>query len=497
MLQFRKLPGNAGGGLDGTAGFNVHSIAIEVPISELTQDGTVPTDATDPSAVIGFWSTASRPFVSITPPTGGAPQSVPFVGLDRPIQVSRLGNPLVNEVVIPLQDKDKFNASHPSNDGQFLNYVTSPELAALFTAVHGISVPPAPRNDLVAVFLTGVAGLNQPPNVVASEELRLNVAIPPTAPDLTSRLGVLGGDLAGYPNGRRVGDDVVDIALQAVAGVLVGGAFAGSPNADLGDGVDHNDVPYLPIFPYLGTPHDGKADTISFAVTIDGSQEVPPVATTARGTGYVEIDTAANTLRYWVEFGGVADVAAHIHGFSERGSNSGVEHSLLPGPGSPKMGVWNYDESDEAMILGGLTYFNIHSAANPGGEIRGQIEPISRRTINFTAALDGAQEVPPVATTATGTASVTLDLNANTLSYRVDFTGVVDVAAHIHGFSGRGANSGVKHSLLPGPGTPKVGVWNYNQADEASILAGDTYFNIHSAANPGGEIRGQIEPFGP
>lgn len=262
LLQLRKLPGNAGGGVDGTGGYNVHSIALEVPISRLTRDGSVPVSGADPAAVIGVWSTASRPFITILPPDGGPPEAVNFpFGFERWIQVSRLGNPLVNEVVIPLAQKDRFNASHPIGDGQFLSFVTNPELATLLNLVHGVPVPPAPRNDLVAVFLTGVSGLNQPPNVVPSEQMRLNVAIPPTADASRSRLGVLAGDLAGFPNGRRVGDDVVDIALRAVAGVLVGGAFAGSPNKDLGDGVDQNDVPYLTKFPYLGTPQSGKSHT--------------------------------------------------------------------------------------------------------------------------------------------------------------------------------------------------------------------------------------------
>ncbi|PLS78063.1 MAG: hypothetical protein CYG59_20475, partial [Chloroflexi bacterium] len=150
--------------------------------------------------------------------------------------------------VIPLKDKDRWNASKPINDEQFLPYVLNPELAGLLNGILGVPVPEAPRNDLVAVFLTGVEGLNQPTNVEPSSQLRLNMAIPPSAE--ANRLGVLGGDLAGFPNGRRLSDDVVDIELQAVAGELVG-----MPN-DLGDNVNMNDREFMGRFPYLATPHD-------------------------------------------------------------------------------------------------------------------------------------------------------------------------------------------------------------------------------------------------
>ncbi|PYQ53026.1 MAG: hypothetical protein DMF78_10010 [Acidobacteria bacterium] len=230
---------------DGVAGFNVHTIAVEVPIEQLTRSGTRPTSLTDPAAVIGVWSTASRPAVSVLRP-GGRESRGEFV------QVSRLGNPLVNEVVIPRGMKDAFNASEPKDDAQFAQFVTDPEVGRLLTALFGLRVPPPPRNDLVQVFLTGIPGLTQPPGVKAAEELRLNVAVPPNR-GTPNRLGVLGGDLAGYPNGRRVGVDVVDIALTAVSGILVPGF-----GVMLGDGVDGNDAPYLDAFPYLGTPHPGN-----------------------------------------------------------------------------------------------------------------------------------------------------------------------------------------------------------------------------------------------
>jgi hypothetical protein len=159
--------------------------------------------------------------------------------------------PLVNELVIPLRDKDKWNSSKLQNDSQFLNYVTNPSLPGVINALYGVPIPPAPRNDLVAVFLTGVSGLNQPPNVAPAEMIRLNMAIPPS--QNPHPLGVIAGDLAGFPNGRRLFDDTVDIALRVVAGVLVDG-FNVAPNNQLGDGVDRNDVQFTSTFPYLGLP---------------------------------------------------------------------------------------------------------------------------------------------------------------------------------------------------------------------------------------------------
>ena len=250
------------GGVDGLSGFNVNTVAIEVPIQELTRNGNVPASATADGAVVGVWATASRRSTTVLRPNGKRLATGPFR------QVSRLGNPLVNEVIIPLGLKDTFNSSTPANDAQFAQFVVDPQLAKLLAAVFGIAVPPPPRNDLVSIFATGI-----PVNAVTGpnyttflsdgrphEMMRLNVAIPPSASP--NRLGLLGGDVAGYPNGRRVGDDVVDISLRAVAG---GTPFTpptnAPPNSTLGDGVDRNDLPYLTRFPYLGTPHSGNTKT--------------------------------------------------------------------------------------------------------------------------------------------------------------------------------------------------------------------------------------------
>ena len=247
---FDLLGVGSGQAEDSTAGFNVSTLAIQMPITALTRGGTMPSSASDPSAVIGVWSTSSR-FATRTLTAGAQTHTGPLV------QVSRLGNPLVNEAVIDLARKDAFNGLEPTGDAVALDRVTDPEVPKLLNAIFGVQSPPAPRNDLVTIFLTGIPGLNQPPNVRPAEMLRLNVAVPPSAnPD---PMGVLRGDIAGFPNGRRVGDDVLDIVLQAAAGATpLTPAFNRSPNNTLGDGITRNDVPYLTQFPYLGTPHAGN-----------------------------------------------------------------------------------------------------------------------------------------------------------------------------------------------------------------------------------------------
>jgi hypothetical protein len=256
------------------AGYNVTSLALEVAASCLTH-------GSDP--VIGGWTTAS---IRQTHVVNGQPQSdhsVHSVGpVEQPTdasveggawaQVSRLGAPLVNEVVIGLPDKDRWNASVPKDDAQFADYVTNPSLPVLLQALFGgagVKAPNVyPRADLVAAFLTGIKGLNQPANVTAAEELRLNTSTPPTPVASQNDLGVLGGDLAGFPNGRRPIDDVVTIELRVAMGVLLapfnGSASDPDPASDVSrqlhytDGVEPNPADYLPVFPYVNTPLGGS-----------------------------------------------------------------------------------------------------------------------------------------------------------------------------------------------------------------------------------------------
>ena len=205
--------------------YNVNSIALQLPNDFIQESAKQP--------VVGIWATTNRK------------------GADGKFrQVSRLGNPLVNEVVNPIKDKDTFNASAPWDDAQFLKNVTEPELPKLIEAIYKIPAPDEPRNDLVDVFLKGVPDLNQPPHVRPSEMLRLNTSIKPAAKP--KRLGVLDGDNAGFPNGRRLTDDVIDASLQVVEGELLG------EKNDLGDAVDKNDKEFEKSFPFVALPTEGS-----------------------------------------------------------------------------------------------------------------------------------------------------------------------------------------------------------------------------------------------
>ena len=255
--------GPTSGNKDYLAQKNITSLVLEVPTSCLV--------AADP--IIGGWTTASLRqgrLLSGNPASGIA--NVPKNGGPW-VQVSRLGMPLVNEVVIGLKDKDKFNSSSPSADGQFATYVTNPTLPALIQLLYPQAPAPTnfPRTDLVAAFLTGIAGVNKPANVVASEMLRLNTSIAPTAQASQSTLGVLGGDNAGFPNGRRPGDDVVDLSLRVAMGALcvatgtadalkVGCTPAAAPagGAAFTDGVSLSATTFQNAFPYLNTPISGS-----------------------------------------------------------------------------------------------------------------------------------------------------------------------------------------------------------------------------------------------
>jgi hypothetical protein len=247
---------------------NVTSLILEVPATCLARNG-------DP--VVGAWTTASVPQARILNPrptyrSNLGRSTAAFEGGSL-VQVSRLGNPLVNEVVIGLRDKDRFNASEPRDDAQFLTYVTNPTLPELLEALFGsvgVRAPNnIPRNDLVAVFLTGIPGVTKPANLTApGEMLRLNTAIAVTASGSQNNLGVLGGDNAGFPNGRRPGDDVVDIALRAAMGVLCtldalatfGCVPGDAPTGGLPytDGATVSAQDFDAAFPYLRSPLPGS-----------------------------------------------------------------------------------------------------------------------------------------------------------------------------------------------------------------------------------------------
>ena len=230
---------------------NVTSIILEIPKSCLLVSPEKP--------VIGAWMTASK------------------MGTNGEMtQLSRLGQPLVNEVVIGLGDKDKFNASEPKDDGQFADYVTHPTLPAILELLYGSAGVKAPtlfpRTDLVAVFLTGVDGLNK--NGSVSEMLRLNTSIPATARDLQKNLGVVAGDNAGFPNGRRLGDDVVDIALRAVMGVLLSTNDAPSGQLAFTDGAFVDAKMFMAAFPYVNAPIAGSPNDPYVRITVQSAAKV-------------------------------------------------------------------------------------------------------------------------------------------------------------------------------------------------------------------------------
>jgi Domain of unknown function (DUF4331) len=270
-----RVVGSPSGGQSSNAKLNITSLQMEVPISCLTA-GNEP--------VIGAWTTSSVR-------QGRLMNGNPGSGLDKVskvggawTQVSRLGLPLVNEVVIGVKDKDKFNASKPKNDGQFIDYVTNPTFPALVEALYaadGVKAPTKfPRNDLVAVFLTGVPGVNQPANVVASEMLRLNTALPVTPVGSQNALGAAqcfvqgvltlsnpGCDPAGFPNGRRPGDDIVDIVTRVAMGFLLPIADAPSGQLPFTDGALNNESQFDAKFPYLKNPLPGSPN---------GQNNLPP-----------------------------------------------------------------------------------------------------------------------------------------------------------------------------------------------------------------------------
>ena len=259
-LHLIPLPNAAG--RNSLQNFNCHTLAVQVPIADLTRNGKKPTDPMDSAAVIGVWTSAARQKAAVRNDDGDH-QSGPFV------QVSRLGNPLFNEVIVPMAKKDRWNRMLPSSDSQFAKYVAQPELAKLLPVLYpgvfpNLAAYTKDRADLLAILLTGIPGGIIPgfQNVTGktqADELRLNVAIPPASNP--NSLGILGGDLAGFPNGRRVTDNIVSVELRAVAGAtipLVDSSF--TPDAAAGILDDGSSAPPTLnpfVFPYLNTPTAG------------------------------------------------------------------------------------------------------------------------------------------------------------------------------------------------------------------------------------------------
>jgi hypothetical protein len=269
--------GNQGGGVDDLAGYAVQSIVLQVPESKVTRDGKPVASDMAGNAVVGVWASTERQSISVKGRGHGSYR-----------QISRLGNPLVNEVIIPLGQKDRFNRTQPKDDAaNYGKFVLQPELAAVLNKLFPglVNAPEKNRTDIVQAVLQGVPGLNAFPGKAgknATDTLKINLGTPPSADP--KRLGVLAGDNAGYPNGRRLTDDVVDIDLQVVAGALQGNMVP------LGDGVNQNDVQFLSAFPYVAPPKPGANPDAGFgsqlkAIDNGNGTSTPPSFSATGGSG--------------------------------------------------------------------------------------------------------------------------------------------------------------------------------------------------------------------
>jgi Domain of unknown function (DUF4331) len=239
LLGFRFMFGANGGGKDAFAGFNVHVTAIQVPISDLKGSGDI----------IGVWADSERPVVKVQ----GKKVNTVWQ------QVARLGNPLVNELLISTDQKDEWNSDVPAGDAKYDGFLTKPILAPVVNSLYGLQIPTDGRSDLKAIFHQGLPDLNQFGSVSA-DMLRLNVTIPPTPFAQQNRLTVAAdpADAAGWPNGRRLVDDVIDLAENGLEGAFFTPKYW---PVVLGDGVNNNDVPYQQVFPYVALPAEGFANS--------------------------------------------------------------------------------------------------------------------------------------------------------------------------------------------------------------------------------------------
>jgi hypothetical protein len=269
--------GNEGGGIDTIAGYGVQSIVLQLPESAVTRDRKPVGGPTASNATVGVWASTERQRVEVTNrSTQRSARSAKINSRTRKndrdtewVQTSRLANPLVNELFIPVTKKDQYNRQQPSGDGKaFGRFATNPFLAGAFNQLLMLGIKETDRTDLVQAFFTGVPGLNQiSKNPAAADTLKLNMGIPPTQDE--NRFGVIGGDTAGFPNGRRLADDVVDIELRVLGGFLVP-PDQGGKKLPLGDGVDRNDQDFLEGFPYIpslkneigGSPTDNRQEPL-------------------------------------------------------------------------------------------------------------------------------------------------------------------------------------------------------------------------------------------
>jgi Domain of unknown function (DUF4331) len=268
LINFRKPmdTGNTGGYKDDVAGYAVHSFVLKLPERALTRNGQAVSGPGASNAAVGVWASTERRKLEVTDGRGRG-------GAGPWVQVNRLGNPLINELFIPISRKDEFNRTQPYQDGpRFGQYALEPELIKAINALFGLGIKETNRTDIVQALFTGIPGVTQiGSNPAAADTLKLNLGVPPTPPNQASRFGVIGGDNAGLPNGRRLFDDTVDIYLRVAGGFLVPEAQGGK-KLPLGDGVDVNDKPFLSTFPYAAAPDSGfdsriKKDQPSHAPT--------------------------------------------------------------------------------------------------------------------------------------------------------------------------------------------------------------------------------------
>ncbi len=352
----------------------VTSLALEIPVGCLT----------NASNVLGAWTTSSVPSSRALPigTTFTDPQTVSgdFV------QVSRLANPLVNELLVGLPDKDRFNGTRPVSDEAYLDYITNPTLPELIETLFGNPAPNNfPREDLVQFYLSGIPGVNSPAPALATpaDLLRINTAAPPTPRGQQKRLGVLAGDTSGFPNGRRPGDDVVDITLRVLEGALcrqqIGADQPCTPDDAPGgalpvtDGIYIDDYQFDPTFPFLRTPPPANGtlpDTLrQFAAGLSGGSVVPPTGTIATGNC---LGTLSGSL---LSMDCTHDAGDEVEGTirnAKTGQNGDVICTNSTGP-NPMTFRCTLNKQQTTEVLLNRMYILIQTPQFPDGEIRGQI----------------------------------------------------------------------------------------------------------------------------